>query len=94
MCHVYWCCTVTSMQVGVAMSLFVLLDPLITSDEFKAHCVFYMALMAFSTVLINGTSAKYVLQALGLLKMTPQQVEVLQLVLKVRGLSRHRVVVP
>ena len=82
------------MQVGVAMSLFVLLDPLIASDEFKAHCVFYMALIAFSTVLINGTSAKYVLQALGLLKMTPQQVEVLQLVLKVGEFSRHRVAAP
>lgn len=43
-------------QVGVAMSLFVLLDPLIASDEFKAHCVFYMAIMAFGTVIINGTT--------------------------------------
>lgn len=65
------------------MSLFVLLDPLINDDDFKAHCVFYMALMAFSTVLINGTTAKYVLEGLGLLKMTPQQLDVLQYVLKV-----------
>jgi len=70
-------------QVGVAMSLFVLLDPLINDDDFKAHCVFYMALMAFSTVLINGTTAKYVLEGLGLLSMTPQQLDVLQYVLKV-----------
>lgn len=68
--------------VGVAMSLFVLLDPLINDDDFKAHCVFYMALMAFSTVLINGTTAKYVLEGLGLLSMTPQQLDVLQYVLK------------
>jgi hypothetical protein len=66
------------------MSLFILLDPLIDNDEFKAHCVFFMAIMAFSTVLINGTTAKYVLEALGLLKMTPQQLDVLQYVLKVR----------
>lgn len=31
------------------MSLFILLDPLIDQDEYKAHCVFYMALMAFAT---------------------------------------------
>jgi hypothetical protein len=43
-----------------------------------------MAIMAFSTVLINGTTAKYVLEGLGLLKMTPQQLDVLQYVLKVR----------
>lgn len=72
------------LQVGVAMSLFILLDPLIDNDEFKAHCVFFMAIMAFSTVLINGTTAKYVLEGLGLLKMTPQQLDVLQYVLKVR----------
>lgn len=40
------------------MSLFILLDPLIDSEEFKAHCVFYMALMAASTVLINGSTSK------------------------------------
>lgn len=72
-------------QVGVAMSLFILLDPLIDGDEFKAHCVFYMAVMAFATVLINGTSAKYVLEGLGLLRMKPQQLSVLQYVLKVRA---------
>lgn len=66
------------------MSLFILLDPLIESEEFKVHCVFYMAVMAFFTVLINGTTAKYVLEGLGLLKMTPQQLDVLQYVLKVR----------
>lgn len=68
--------------VGVAMSLFILLDPLIESEEFKAHCVFYMALMAASTVLINGSTSKYVLEGLGLLKMSPQQLDVLQYVLK------------
>ncbi|WIA14531.1 hypothetical protein OEZ85_003050 [Tetradesmus obliquus] len=68
--------------VGVAMSLFILFDPLITSDEYKAHCVFHMALMAFATVLINGSTAKYVLKWLGLLRMTPQQVQVLQHVLQ------------
>jgi hypothetical protein len=36
-----------------------------------------------STVLVNGTSAKLVLEALGLLKMTPQQLNVLQHVLQV-----------
>lgn len=65
------------------MSLFVLLDPLIASDEFKAHCVFFMALMAFATVLINGSTSKYVLQGLGLLSMTQQQRDVLQHVLQV-----------
>lgn len=64
------------------MSLFVLLDNLITDNEFKAHCVFYMAVMAFSTVLLNGTSSKWVLQALGLLRMTPQQLQVLRHVLQ------------
>jgi hypothetical protein len=73
------------LQVGVAMSLFILFDPLITSDEYKAHCVFYMALMAFATVLINGSTAKYVLKWLGLLRMTPQQVQVLEHVLQVRS---------
>ncbi|WIA34707.1 hypothetical protein OEZ86_013018 [Tetradesmus obliquus] len=68
--------------VGVAMSLFILFDPLIKSDEYKAHCVFHMALMAFATVLINGSTAKYVLKWLGLLRMTPQQVQVLQHVLQ------------
>jgi hypothetical protein len=67
------------------MSLFILLDPLIDDDEFKTHCLFFMAIMAFSTVLINGTTAKYVLEWLGLLKMTPQQMDVLQYVLKVRA---------
>jgi hypothetical protein len=70
------------------MSLFILFDPLITSDEYKAHCVFYMALMAFATVLINGSTAKYVLQWLGLLRMTPQQVQVLEHVLQVRSSQR------
>jgi hypothetical protein len=65
------------------MSLFILLDPLIDDNEFKTHCLFFMAIMAFSTVLINGTTAKYVLEWLGLLKMTPQQLDVLQYVLKV-----------
>jgi hypothetical protein len=71
------------MQVGVAMSLFILLDPLIVENEFKAHCVFFMSTMAFATVVINGTTAKYVLEGLGLLKMTQQQLDVLQYVLKV-----------
>jgi hypothetical protein len=65
------------------MSLFILLDPLIDDNEFKTHCLFFMALMAFSTVLINGTTAKYLLEWLGLLKMSPQQLDVLQYVLKV-----------
>lgn len=76
----------------MAMSLFILLDPLIVQDEFKAHCVFYMALMAFSTVLINGTTAKYVLEGLGLLKMNPQQLDVLQYVLKVRCVFKWHMV--
>jgi hypothetical protein len=67
------------------MSLFILLDPLIVQEEFKAHCVFFMAIMAFATVVINGTTAKYVLEGLGLLKMTSQQLDVLQYVLKVRA---------
>lgn len=65
------------------MSLFILLDPLIYDNEFKTHCLFFMAVMAFTTVLINGTTAKYVLEWLGLLNMTPQQLDVLQYVLKV-----------
>ncbi|KAF6265731.1 Sodium/hydrogen exchanger family-domain-containing protein [Scenedesmus sp. NREL 46B-D3] len=69
-------------MVGVAMSLFILFDPLITSDEYKAHCVFFMAIMAFATVVINGSSTKYLLQGLGLLRMTPQQVQVLEHVLQ------------
>jgi hypothetical protein len=34
-------------------------------------------------VLINGTTAKWVLQSLGLLSMTPQQLNVLEHVLQV-----------
>eukprot|EP00878_Enallax_costatus_P006804 GHUV01007132.1.p1 GENE.GHUV01007132.1~~GHUV01007132.1.p1 ORF type:complete len:889 (+),score=286.27 GHUV01007132.1:1018-3684(+) len=68
--------------VGVAMSLFILVDTKISSDEYKAHCVFYMAVMAFATVLINGSTAKYLLRGLGLLKMTPQQIQVLEHVLQ------------
>lgn len=67
------------------MSLFILFDPLISSDEYKAHCVLFMALMAFATVLINGSTAKYLLRDLGLLRMTPQQVQVLEHVLQVNG---------
>ncbi len=74
---------VLAMQVGVAMSLFILFDPLIVSHEYKAHCVFYMALMAFSTVIINGSTVKYVLKWLGLLDMTRQQVQVVEHVLQV-----------
>jgi hypothetical protein len=75
--------------VGVAMSLFILFDPLIESDEYKAHCVFHMVLIAFATVLINGSTAKYVLKGLGLLRMTPQQVQVLEHVLQVRSSQRE-----
>jgi hypothetical protein len=39
--------------------------------------------MAFSTVIINGSTTKYILQGLGLLKMTPQQLGVLEQVLQV-----------
>ncbi len=39
--------------------------------------------MAFSTVIINGSTTKYILQGLGLLKMTPQQLGVLEHVLQV-----------
>lgn len=68
------------------MSLFILVDPLITSDEYKAHALFYMAVMAFATVLINGSTTKYLLQALGLLKMTSEQLQVLEHVLQVRSM--------
>eukprot|EP00775_Hariotina_reticulata_P007049 gene7049-7263_t len=69
-------------MVGVAMSLFILLDQLIDNHEYKAHCVFYMAVMAFATVIINGSTTKYLLKGLGLLRMTPQQMEVLEHLLK------------
>jgi hypothetical protein len=65
------------------MSLYIVLDPLITNQHYKAHAVFFMAAMAFSTTLINGTTARYVLEGLGMVKMTPQQLEVLEYVLKV-----------
>ncbi|KAF6258312.1 hypothetical protein COO60DRAFT_1132229 [Scenedesmus sp. NREL 46B-D3] len=75
-------------SVGVAMSLYILFDPLISNDQYKAHCVFYMALMACSTVLINGSTAKVLLKALGLLRMTPQQLQVLEHVLQVSSSQR------
>jgi len=65
------------------MSLFILFDKLIDNDEYKAHCVFHMAIMAFATVIINGSTTKYLLRGLGLLRMTPQQIEVLEHLLKV-----------
>ncbi|GBF87432.1 hypothetical protein Rsub_00143 [Raphidocelis subcapitata] len=64
--------------VGVAMSLFVLFDPLIESEEFKAHCVFYMAAMAFLTVVVNGSTTKALLGALGMLRRTPAELQVLE----------------
>lgn len=67
------------------MSLFILVDTQITSEEYKVHALFYMATMAFATVLINGSTAKYLLRALGLLKMTPEQMQVLEHVLSVRS---------
>jgi len=86
--HVFAACRhpgcYTVLQVGVAMSLYIVLDPLITSKQYKAHAVFFMAAMAFSTTIINGTTARYLLNALGLVDMTPQQLEVLEHVLKVR----------
>lgn len=48
--------------VGVAMSLFIFLDPLITDEAYKVRCIFFMALMAFATVLLNGSTTKFVLQ--------------------------------
>lgn len=36
--------------VGLAMSLLILLDPLVPNESFKAHCVFYMGWMALLTV--------------------------------------------
>lgn len=63
--------------------LYIVLDPLITSKQYKVHAVFFMAAMAFSTTIINGTTARYLLKALGLVDMTPQQLEVLEYVLKV-----------
>ena len=48
--------------VGVAMSLFIFVDPLIVDEHYKAHCIFFMVLMAFATVLINGSTTKMVLQ--------------------------------
>jgi hypothetical protein len=79
-----WClaAAAAASQVGVAMSLYIVLDPLITNEQYKAHAVFFMAAMAFSTTLINGTTARYVLEGLGMVKMTPQQLEVLEYVLK------------
>jgi hypothetical protein len=88
-CSPYLMVSHAVLQVGVAMSLFILFDPLIESDEYKAHCVFFMAIMAFATVLINGSTAKYVLKGLGLLRMTPQQVQVLEHVLQVRSSKRE-----
>jgi hypothetical protein len=70
------------------MSLYIVLDPLITNQQYKAHAVFFMAAMAFSTTLINGTTARYVLEGLGMVNMTPQQLEVLEYVLKVCALDR------
>ena len=64
--------------VGVAMSLFIFLDPLITDAQYKAHCLFFMVVMAFSTVLINGSTTKYLLRGLGLLKKTHEQIAVMQ----------------
>jgi NhaP-type Na+/H+ or K+/H+ antiporter len=64
--------------VGVAMSLFIFLDPLITDAQYKAHCLFFMVIMAFSTVLINGSTTKYLLRSLGLLKKTHEQIAVMQ----------------
>ena len=69
------------------MSLYIVLDPLITNQQYKAHAVFFMAAMAFSTTLINGTTARYVLEGLGMVNMTPQQLEVLEFVLKVCGMA-------
>jgi NhaP-type Na+/H+ or K+/H+ antiporter len=64
--------------VGVAMSLFIFLDPLIIDAQYKAHCLFFMAVMAFSTVIINGSTTKYLLRGLGLLKKTHEQIVVMQ----------------
>ena len=60
------------------MSLFIFLDPLITDAQYKAHCLFFMVVMAFSTVLINGSTTKYLLRGLGLLKKTHEQNAVMQ----------------
>ncbi|MGV2390185.1 MAG UNVERIFIED_CONTAM: hypothetical protein LVR29_23800 [Microcystis novacekii LVE1205-3] len=47
--------------VGVTMSLFIFLDELILDERYKYLCLFFMALMAFITVLVNGIT-KLVLQ--------------------------------
>jgi NhaP-type Na+/H+ or K+/H+ antiporter len=48
--------------VGVTMALFIFLDQLILDERYKALCLFFMALMAFITVLLNGSTTKLVLQ--------------------------------
>lgn len=51
----------------------------------QAHTVFYMAVMAFSTVLVNGSTTKALLGALGMLDKTPAQAQVIDHVVEVRG---------
>jgi hypothetical protein len=47
--------------------------------------VFYMAVMAFATVIINGSTTKALLGALGLLQRTPAEVQIVEHVVQVRS---------
>lgn len=59
--------------VGMVMGLFIFLDNKIYDSSFKSYCIFYMGTMAFFTVLINGGTCKLMLQWLGFLSYTPEQ---------------------
>ncbi len=69
--------------VGMVMSLFIFLDTKIYDPSFKSYCIFYMGTMAFFTVLINGGTTKFVLQRLGFMSYTPEQLATLQVRLAV-----------
>eukprot|EP00775_Hariotina_reticulata_P012274 gene12274-12411_t len=64
--------------VGMVMALFIFLDDKIHDDKFRSYCIFYMGTMAFFTVLINGGTCKWLLEKLGFLSYTPEQLGTLK----------------
>lgn len=68
--------------VGMVMALFIFLDTKIHDPSFKSYCIFYMGTMAFFTVLINGGTCKVVLQKLGFMSYTPEQLGTLHHVIE------------
>lgn len=68
--------------VGMVMALFIFLDQSIHDPSFKSYCIFYMGSMAFFTVLINGGTTKALLEWLGFMSYTPEQLGTLHHVIE------------